>query len=62
MPVPGICAMAFGGAQRDILYVLAGSTIINSFSGEVVGHVSGTSLFAITGLNASGPKSVCLKL
>lgn len=55
MGISGIAGLTFGGPKRDILFVTASSVIINSATGQVVQNITyGTSLYAVTGLCATG--------
>ena len=55
MGITGICGLVFGGPDLNILYVIASSQILSSNTGQVIQNVtSGTSLYAITGLCATG--------
>lgn len=54
---------AFGGLNRDILYLTDGSAIVKVISASLVDEpYSGSSLFAVTGLGAEGQKSTYFKL
>lgn len=55
MGISGIDGLVFGGPELNILFVTASSIIISSLTGETVQNVTcGTSLYAITGLCATG--------
>lgn len=49
--VPGACGVAFGGPNRDILFVLTQAGIFNGVTNQFVREViDGSSLYMITGL------------
>lgn len=55
LPVRGCSGVAFGGPNRDILFVTTQSKVIDNRSLEYVAEIiDGTSIYMITGLNATG--------
>ncbi|XP_055310182.1 uncharacterized protein LOC129573561 [Sitodiplosis mosellana] len=61
--VPGISGMALGGPNRDIMYVIAGSEIVNVYSTAVVKQITeGTSIFVLRGIGAMGQPSTSLSI
>lgn len=64
IPVPGASGVAFGGPNRDILFVLTQRSIYNGVSNQFVEEIlDNSSLYMITGLGVTGmPYSGCWNL
>lgn len=55
---PGVGGIVLGGPNRNTLFVVTGSKLLDVLSTRIVGELSpGTSLLAITNLGVSAPKS-----
>ncbi|XP_055321939.1 uncharacterized protein LOC129577983 [Sitodiplosis mosellana] len=57
LPINGTSSFAFGGPNRDILFVSAASTIVDAYTlaAEVISQ-NGSSLYKVTGLGITGRK------
>ena len=57
MGISGICGQTFGGPDLKTLYVVASAQIVSGETGQIIQNItSGTSLYTITGLCATGVK------
>lgn len=55
--------VAFGGPERNILFVTATAIFLDLFTGKPIEMVAnGSSLYKITGLGVSGTKSTSLRM
>lgn len=63
LPKPGVNGIALGGGDGNTLYVVAGSTIIDPFSGNIVQQITDTtSLYAIRGLDSTATRPTRLRI
>lgn len=63
MGTKAISSVAFGGPNRDILFVLASSQIANVLNFQPIEVIpNGSSLYTVTGLCATGLKSTRAKI
>lgn len=65
LTAPVLNGVAFGGRQKDILYVIAGSYYDNPFTEQTIAEytrANGTSLYQVTGLHATGISHERLKI
>lgn len=58
----GIAGAAFGGSNRDILYLTDGSAIVKVLSATITETPDSNSLYKLTGLGAMGQASTYPKL
>lgn len=59
LPAPVLNGLAFGGPQKDILYVIAAPDYFNIYNQQVVADPTNTttSIYTVTGLGAVGTRS-----
>lgn len=63
MGIEGVSGVVFGGPKRDILFVPASSTIVNTTSGKPVEMVTtGSALYKVTGLCVTGSTPTRFKM
>lgn len=56
VPGQGTAGLAFGGPNRDILFAVVGSAIVNPLAAKIEGSDISPSIYKITGLGVKGYK------
>lgn len=63
MGITGVVGVAFGGPNRDILFVTVSGNVINTDTGAITPtREGGSSLYKIKGLNVIGQTTPSVKL
>lgn len=63
MGVEGVSGVVFGGPERDILFIVVSSSILNTKTRQPMEIITtGSSLYKVTGLGVTGPKPARFKV
>lgn len=63
LPVPGAAGLVFGGREKNQLFVIIESTIIDAISGGIVqNRTDGSSIYVLSDIGAKGLPSVRLNI